>query len=504
MRILGADLMANDNRALFPETAIVVGSGCSAGLGVPTLSNFIDEVLSGTIGSGKPEDAQAIKDFIQLVKGSAAYMRTNLLNIEELYGLAEIYKEYGYDEKEKEDAEKVVRILNENIYDICLRAGREFVDNSKGTYEFSAEKIETIKREASIEEILDSEDVVSVTRQTNLLAYLALVSFHDRITCKSGTDYEKRYPLFIQFNWDLALDRAIFLYLQANAKNEEAGRRKGADGYIDLLRQYQPWGGFGDDVFESKSLEDNFVPFKSGPMVVRPHGAINWYTLPVENTDSEKDSGFRNLFGKQKGTKDPGAEYRAMCILKHSAGKSDCNAEVVREYFESGRDRRQVDNVDLDPDLMVDLNQLYRPEDTVQRLNKSIGKKDDCVSLKGLMEISPPTWRKDADSFLGHWREMRKNLEHVRRIIFIGYSFPSSDLFFRHFLAFSLAKNNMAPSVYIWNPQIFKMGEVKNNYLDMFMPLAREGRLFGYDRPFGDPASYDLNRVINQSKKITV
>lgn len=101
---------------------------------------------------------------------------------------------------------------------------------------------------------------------------------------------------------------------------------------------------------------------------------------------------------------------------------------------------------------------------------------------------------------------MRKYLASARRIIFIGYSMPKSDLYFRHFLALALAlaENSYAPKVYVWNPGISKLGPVRESYLDIFAPLAREGRLYGIDGYFGDPALYDLNRVFHLARKIEI
>jgi hypothetical protein len=118
------------------------------------------------------------------------------------------------------------------------------------------------------------------------------------------------------------------------------------------------------------------------------------------------------------------------------------------------------------------------------------------------MNISPPTWKKNVEQFHNQWRLMKEYLSKIRRIIFVGYSMPRSDLYFRHFLALALAENNNAPRVYVWNPSITRLGPVHDSYLDLFAPLAREGRLFGLDGYFGDPALYDLNRVFHLAKRL--
>lgn len=38
--------------------------------------------------------------------------------------------------------------------------------------------------------------------------------------------------------------------------------------------------------------------------------------------------------------------------------------------------------------------------------------------------------------------------------------------------------------------------ELRRNYVETFLPLARQGRLLGIDAYFGTPALYDLNRAM--------
>lgn len=118
------------------------------------------------------------------------------------------------------------------------------------------------------------------------------------------------------------------------------------------------------------------------------------------------------------------------------------------------------------------------------------------------MAIMPPTWKKDINSFLGQWQLLRFYLKTVRRIVFIGYSLPRSDLYMRHFLGLALADADYVPKVYVWNPSMKRGEDTWKNYCETFEPLKREGRLYAIDKPFGDPALFDLERAMHLAKRV--
>lgn len=120
------------------------------------------------------------------------------------------------------------------------------------------------------------------------------------------------------------------------------------------------------------------------------------------------------------------------------------------------------------------------------------------------MAIVPPTWRKQSTkpAYQDQWSWIKEGLKGVRRLVFIGYSMPRSDLYFRHFLALALANNDYSPRIYIWNPGVFDKPEVRDNYLDLFAPLAREGRVYGIAGYFGNPALFDLDRACKAARQL--
>ena len=417
-----------------PYTAIVVGSGCSVGLGVPPLAGFLDTVMD-KLAKAEPGhypkakyDLAAIQAFITRVKGAAAYVNADLLNIEELYGMADmdedLWKAAGEPSAEEWygfkppipglDPIKVKKALNRAIFHLASRAGEEFL-NQKDRFPQKLEQLEEIKRESATETPLHRNNG---TRWTNLLAYLCLASFKDQ----NGS-----YPLFIQFNWDLALDRALYLWANKFCTNQF---NKGNRNHIWLS-----WYGY------RQRRKYNYSKY---PLLARPHGGINWIDKDLE-----------------------GNEEAACFNLPHSE----------------------------DNKIWIDTRPVFHKDHKENPAWKHGGEN---------MGIVPPTWRKQATkpAYQAQWSHISQGLQSVRRIIFIGYSLPKTDLYFRHFLALSLADNPHLPKVYVLNPGILEPGGVRENFLDLFAPLAREGRLYGIQGRFGDPALFDLHRAIALAKPI--
>jgi hypothetical protein len=441
------------NKRTGPYTAIVVGSGCSVGLDVPALAGFLDTVMDKlaktSAYSGAKDDLAAIQAFITRIKGAAAYVNADLLNIEELYGMADmdedLWKAAGRPRPEEWygfkplipslNPMRVKKAFNRAIYYLASRAGEEFLSQGDRFPE-TLRQLEEIKRESSTETPLHRN---SGTRWTNLLAYLCLASFQDK---------NDAFPLFIQFNWDLALDRALCYWTRLRIKDENSVdpawnrvRRylKKCDKACTDEKIWLPWYG---------KQKNGTSRYRQWPHLARPHGGINWI---------DKDG------------------YPLNGALNH-----DC--------FKLPDNKKNKVWVDTCPvfhqDFEESISWKYRGE---------------------YMGIVPPTWRKQATkpAYEAQWGHISQGLQSVRRIIFIGYSLPKTDLYFRHFLALSLADNPHLPKVYVLNPGIQEPGGVQDNYLDLFAPLAREGRLYGIQGRFGDPALFNLHRAIAIAKPVT-
>ncbi len=427
--------MTKNSKGKGPYTAIVVGSGCSVELGVPVMAGFLDTLidkLAKKADSKSKASLTAIQAFITRVKGAAAYVKADLLNIEELYGMADMDQDLWQATDELKNIWYRCRLsthaglnpigvkqaLNRAIFSIAEPAGKEFITDPD-RFPGDLQQLEEVKRESATEMPLHRN---RGTRWTNLLAYLCLASFQDR----DGT-----HPLFIQFNWDLALDRALFYFWN--------WRHPMQNTTIEPLpeRCWLHWYG---------CEANGTIDYATCPRLARPHGGINWI-----NVDSMKDD---------KKT------LEKLCYPLYPP---------------------------KDSHIWIDTAPVYKPS-----LSKAKWQRGE------FMAIVPPTWRKQATepAYKAQWGHINQGLRGVRRIVFVGYSLPKTDLYFRHFLALALADNPHLPKVYVINPHIDEEGGVRDNFLDLFAPLAREGRLLGIKGRFGDPALFDLHRALSIAKQI--
>lgn len=407
-----------------PYTAFVIGSGCAVGLGVPVMAGFLDKVIEDLACAQtgeRQEDLYTIRSFIGMAKGSGAYVRTDLVNIEEMYGLADMDEDLdrrtgGGSGKSDCLGHKAKEAFNRAIFRIAQGAGIELLPRSNVTLQ----NIGTIKRESHTEPLR----AYFGDKHTTLLAYLCLASFQDP---------DGSYPLFIQFNWDLALDRAIrrFMVLKTNGKATDT----------DPIHWY------------GKIVAFDYLQY---PRIARPHGGINWIDCQATS-------------------------YSDPCFSKNRKAQ-DCERIPDHDDNKIWLDTRAISSGTND--------------DPKPFSQETAGKH---------MAIVPPTWRKQATlpAYEHQWSVIRDALCGVRRLVFIGYSLPKTDLYFRHFLALALAQNNHLPKVYVVNPGINSQTTVRENYLDLFAPLAREGRLYGIAGRFGEPALFDLHRAFYIAERIT-
>lgn len=414
-----------------PYTAFVIGSGCSVGLGVPVMAGFLDKVIEDLARDQTSESQQelgTIRSFIGVVKGSGAYVRTDLLNIEEMYGLADMAEDLdrsiGEDHRHLDSqGHKAKEAFNRAIYRTAKDAGKELLPSSNGLPTKLGD-LETIKRESHAEPL----HAYLGDKHTTLLAYLCLTSFQDP---------DRSYPLFIQFNWDLALDRAIVRFLVL---------KHGQATDTSPIRWYEPTGEF---------------DYSQCPRIARPHGGINWIDCQTARSD-------------------PKNQFEG-CVPNNGT-----DASYVR-IPDEGK------------------NEIWLDSGAIASANRMNSRTYSQNTAGTHMAIVPPTWRKQASlpAYEHQWGVIRKALRGIRRLVFIGYSLPKTDLYFRYFLALALAENNHLPKVYVVNPGIESQGTVRDNYLDLFAPLAREGRLYGIAGRFGEPALFDLHRAFYIAERIT-
>lgn len=434
-----------------PRTAIVVGAGCSVGLGVPSMPCFMDKAYT-LLAQGGPKSKElkemcdSLVAFTRRIKGSAASISTRFLDVEELYGLAEMAKDLGAIEKQplKSRTGRLIRgkellqAFNRTLMYVSIEAGKDLIGNEG--YSNLAGKIETVKRESLAEDPGTFTDRGS--RHTNLLAYLALASFKDRDTCS--------YPLIVQFNWDLAFDRALLANFRIDTKKDKT----------------LPWLCY-------KAAGPEKGHFRDFPLMVRPHGGLYMFRLPPEFDEEERN---------QK-------RWFTECGY---APKEDWMDRKISYGVEAFPGEESHETLRVYEKALTDWTSAPLQEEIVA----------DPIRSGDYMAIMPPTWKKDVNSFLGQWRLLRFYLKTVRRIVFIGYSLPRSDLYMRHFLSLALADADYVPKVYVWNPSMKRGKDTWRNYCETFEPLKRAGRLYAIDKPFGDPALFDLERAMYLAKRV--
>jgi hypothetical protein len=388
------------------------------------MASFMDAAFPKLEGA----DLKALKDFVRDVKGSAVYVGSDLLDIEEVYGLADMREDLSPRDQSDDSSKIVKRALNRAIFDVAIEAGVEFLGADQRLPEPGT--LAMIRRESRTERPVHRN---YGTHYSNLLAYACLADYVDRVDSSKSAhrnhESSSVHPLFVQFNWDLALDRALYWL---NASRSKADKNKGQV----VGKNPLPWYGF-------HGTHD----YRAGPLVARPHGAVNWIDSN-DMKDCERDQTLR-----------------------------DDMIYPITAHSEIYIDRAPVIECDLTTRESV---------------------------ARDWMAIVPPTWRKQAHrpEFVAQWTTIQDALADLRRIVFIGYSLPRSDLYFRNFLALALARNDLSPRVYVWNRDLGLGSVARRNYLDLFAPLARQGRLFALEGSFGDPAFFDLDQALRMAKPL--
>ena len=437
-----------------PRTAVVLGAGCSRDLGVPTMPTFMDEAFDRLSRDAVKNQylkrtLEALLAFTRRIKGSAAAINTRFLDVEELYGLAEMANDLGAVkgdqalgvEGENVEGDELLRHFRRTLMYICIEAGRELIQNEE--YRRVAGRIEQVKRESQSEDPDLFTDRGS--RHANLLAYLGLASFKDM--------KEETYPLVIQFNWDLAFDRALYAYFRARHKDKEGNRAP---------REYEKEVRESHRVDWAQYADPSNHDFTTCPLVLRPHGGLHI----VDDKELSKINGHES-----------------------NTVSDDWEKRVLSEDNETSNQKR------LYLYERAITKWLNRPHEDVYSASPDLCSGD-------AMAIEPPTWKKDVTHFLRQWQLMREYLKSVRRIAFIGYSLPRSDLYMRHFLALALAEADYVPQVTVWNPAMRPETETWDNYCEALAPLRRQGRLYALPRRFGDPALFDLERALHLAEPV--
>lgn len=84
--------------------------------------------------------------------------------------------------------------------------------------------------------------------------------------------------------------------------------------------------------------------------------------------------------------------------------------------------------------------------------------------------VVPPTWNKSENKLLRNvWRHAARELSQARYLVFIGYSFPATDLYFQYLLGLGLAADTRIRRIILVNPD----PSVKGRLDEQLSPVMR-------------------------------
>jgi hypothetical protein len=96
-------------------------------------------------------------------------------------------------------------------------------------------------------------------------------------------------------------------------------------------------------------------------------------------------------------------------------------------------------------------------------------------SNKKEIAIIPPSWKKGNDkAFDQVWRQSYYELEEAKNIVFIGYSLPETDSYFKNLLTLALSKNKKLKKVIVINPD--NSGATEKRYTNLIDNTFLENR----------------------------
>jgi hypothetical protein len=457
-----------ENHLAYPQTAIFMGNGCSLNLGAPTSEGFLDAIIQRLLENTARstdnifdsagidwKDTKAFTDataclkvlhkFLGEMRGAKLTLSSTMLNIEGLYRVAEA--------REPTDDPELLANLNKAIYLALRNIGDDFINNTNVTKLVSNPRaMQAVKSRSSSE---DPSQTNTASKQTTLMAYLCLASYKE---------VGKFAPLFVQLNWDLALDRALWCL------NETSKKQRGQFQWLNRSPQRD---------------------FKKTPLVIKPRGSINWHGGLISPKKTKNSAEATPTFKQESDG--------LRSLEEVTQAKPSSNLKWTEPY----ENLKQIYNVS---------QPLAIPEEnTLSEDLKSLNAYIEATGLHSgpLMDffgknilVSPTIWKPENAVIKREAKTLIELLENVQRILIIGVDSALDDSNFTLLLAEALRKNSHAPKIYVWNPEVFIEGATRRKYLNLFAPVAREKRLFGIRGYFGDPALYDLDRVFHLGEEI--
>jgi hypothetical protein len=459
---------AGYNKVAMPQTAIFLGNGCSLSLGAPTSEGFLDAIVERLLENsarsvGAPHNAargidwndsktltdstsclEDLKKFLGEIKGAKLTLSSALLNIEGLYRVAETREEAG-----------LLANLNKAIYWTLRNIGDDFIYNEK--LRSSASDWQALNSYKNRSLSLTPSLATVPEKNTTLIAYLCLASFRETGNLA---------PLFVQLNWDLGLDRALWCLNANNTKDREQFQWLNCNEALD---------------------------FKATPLVLKPRGSINWHHGLINPKTSKTTVETMPVFKQELNG------LRSLNRVKISKVNSDIK---WAEPYENLKQIYCLSQPEQEPEDNALPDNLKNLDTYIKATGMHSGPLTEFFGENIL--LSPTIWKPENAVLKKEAKRLTDLLKDVQRILIIGVDSALDDSNFTLLLAEALGQNSQAPKIYIWNPHIFSEGQTRKKYLSLFAPVAREGRLFGIRGYFGDPALYDLDRVFYLGEKINL
>ncbi len=122
--------------------------------------------------------------------------------------------------------------------------------------------------------------------------------------------------------------------------------------------------------------------------------------------------------------------------------------------------------------LLVEILKLHGSLNFSQNVPKS---PNDLAPINAVENpiIVPPVANKQLTKELkGIWSTTLNRLRHARNIIFVGYSFPETDVYFRYFIEAAIGPNTDLNNIFVFNPGLDE--DMKNRYLSCFSDQYRK------------------------------
>jgi hypothetical protein len=343
------------------STVVILGAGASYGSSLktrpPVMNNFIRDGRKRV----KNKYYDVLWDFLDSIGYPLDVLLSGSPNLEEIYSVLHVISS---------------GLWNKNESEYLSTVGKEFW------------KIPPVYFLASF--------IMEVTNRPSVEACKKSCCYHDAIVnelCRGDT--------IISFNYDLI-----------------------ADASVKQNKNWSEYNGYGfpcyDQEYFKEADEESLLDVRSEITLLKPHGSLNWWTIPVTHMTNDK------------GITLPSGTLRSKLV--GADVQSQIHITPLKKITKQAHQR-----------LPIDTARYY--DELAQKLSD-----DDLWMYKGVMRpndssfIIPPSLYKFGDptipeELINVWNKMFKAISLAGKIVCIGYSFPPNDSEFSTLFRLAL-KNN--------------------------------------------------------------